>query len=244
MSMNGDYIAVGVPNRLILNEMRAIVDWYFRKRDWTDVDAAEYREVVARCQDGLNTMRHAQLIAHSIRFHLADLLSSTDIMVQSNLYLRAARPKRDGQEAVGWHRESMYGCQRQALNVWMPIANVTKDNAIRYVPGSAAIPDADLKFDEGDAAGVERGSAGHKIGLLYAPKRIVGGVDFSTARTFDLAEGELAVFPSDLIHGAAQNDTPHTRFSVDFRVIAAEHVGKQKRSFAGEGADYFVPLAC
>ena len=241
--MLSDYVAIRIPNQLVAAEMRAIVAWYFRLRDWLDVDADEYRRLVAQAQDALNNMRHAHLIARSIYPQLAELVGSHDIMVQSNLYLRAARPKLDGQEAVGWHRESMYGCQLQALNVWMPIANVTKDNSIRFVPGSAAIPDDQLQLSNDDAAGVAKGSAGHKIGLLYAPKRIVGGVDFSTARTFELGEGEVAVFPSNLIHGAAQNETNKIRFSVDFRVIAAKNVGKQKKSFAGNGKNFFEHLA-
>lgn len=241
--MLSDYVAVRILNQLVLAEMRAIVAWYFKKRDWIDADADDYRALVARAQDALNNMRHAHLIARSIYPQIAELVGSQDIMIQSNLYLRAARPKQGGQEAVGWHRESMYGCQLQALNVWMPIANVTRDNSIRFVPGSAAIPDDELQLSEDDAAGVGKGSAGHKIGLLYAPKRIVGGVDFSTARTFDLGEGELAIFPSNLIHGAARNDTDKIRFSIDFRVIATQHVGKQKKSFAGDGKNFFVPLA-
>jgi len=241
--MQADYVAIRIPNQLVAAEMRAIIGWHFRLRNWLDVEADEYRALVARAQDALNNLRHAHVIARSIYPQIVELVGSQDIMVQSNLYLRAARPKIDGQEAVGWHRESMYGCQLQALNVWMPIANVTKDNSIRYVPGSAAIPDEALELSEDDSAGVAKGSAGHKIGLLYAPKRIVGGVDFSTASTFDLAEGEVAIFPSNLIHGAAQNETDKIRFSIDFRVIAAGHVGKQKKSFAGDGKNFFVPLA-
>ena len=226
-----------------LETMRRCIGANFGEGTWSDTPAPEYRAHVARVQDILNTGDMARRIARTVRPQLRALLGSDNIMIQSNLYLRAARPVAGAQEAVGWHRESMYGCQRQALNVWVPVLGCTPSNSIKYVPGSAAIPDDAMTVTGGgDSAGVEKGSSGHKIGLLYAPKRIVGGVDFSTAIPFDVHSGELAIFHSLLIHGAAINQTDKIRFSVDFRVIAAEHVGAQKVSFAGDGAEYFLRL--
>ena len=239
-SMN-DYYALRLYDRNLLIALQDFVWRWFRGDNWLNVE--NYRNVVASAQDGLNEFSFARCISHDVRKELSNLLGAENLMVQSNLYLRAARPNMAGQEAVDWHRESFYGCQPQAWNIWMPVMNCTPENSIRYVPGSAAIPDENIKLAEGESDGVERFSSGHKIGLLYAPKTIVGGVDFSTAKTFDVKEGEVAVFPSSLIHGAAQNKTDKIRFSIDFRVIAREHVAEQKKSFAGGGQDFFVPLA-
>jgi len=225
-----------------LHQIQMIVWREFGDHDWLDLPANEYRAKVAAAQDQLNRTRAAHHVAGTVRSRLVELLGSDDIMVQSNLYLRAARPNVVGQEAVGWHRESMYGCQPQALNVWMPVANCTADNSIKYVPGSATTPEDDLIFEAGESDGVAKGSPGHKIGLLYAPKRIVGGFDPGAAVPFNVPVGCLAVFPSLLIHGAAVNRSNRVRFSVDFRVISAAHVGVQKKSFAGGGEDFFVPL--
>ncbi len=226
-----------------LGKMRRCIGANFGEgNNWLDASPSEYRARVARAQDLLNGDAVAHRIANTVRQDLAALLGSDEIMIQSNLYLRAARPTSGGQEAVGWHRESFYGCQPQALNVWVPVLGCTPSNSIRYIPGSAAIPEEAIELSGGDAAGVEKGSAGHKIGLLWAPKTIVSGVDLSSALAFNVPSGSLAVFSSLLIHGAAVNNTAKIRFSVDFRVIAAEHVGVQKKSFAGGGADFFVPL--
>lgn len=239
-SMTDDVAIIAIPDIGILPRIRSILLDSFGNDDLWHLHASEYHRIVARAQDILNGYQLAQHIARSVRGDIAGLLGSDDIMVQSNLYLRAARPQ--PQESVGWHRESFYGCQPQALNVWIPVLNVTPENAIRYVPGSAVIPDERIVTEADDPGAVEKGSNGHKIGLLYAPKRIVGGVDFSTARAFDVPSGSLAVFSSQLIHGAAENRTDHIRFSIDFRVIAAEHVDAQKQHFASGGQNFFVPL--
>ncbi len=226
----------------LLAEMRALVHWYFRERDWLDVTPEQYRNLVSAAQDSLNTLGFVHRIADNIGDYLLERFDDDDIWVQSNLYLRAARPTSEGQEAVGWHRESMYGCQKEALNIWLPIANCTPENSVQFIPGSAEIPDEQIQLGVGDSGGVDQGSSGHRIGLLYAPKKIIGGVDLTSALPFVLGKNEAAIFSSQLIHGAAVNNTDKIRFSVDFRVIAKRHVGAQKKSFAGDGQDFFVPL--
>lgn len=225
----------------LVARIRQHVGTWFGDYTWTNESAENYRGRVARAQESLNGELVAHLIAGGIRPVLEQLLQSDEIMVQSNVYLRAARPQIGGQESVGWHRESFYGCPPQALNVWVPIANVTPDNAIRYIPGSTHIPEAEIETTTGDNDGVQRGSSGHKIGLLYAPKRIIGGVDLSSAQPLPFEDGQASVFSSMLVHGAAENRTDRVRFSIDFRVIAREHVGVQKQHFAS-GKEMFEEL--
>ena len=88
--------------------------------------------------------------------------------VQNEMYLRAQRPQLEGQ-AVGWHRECMYGCPKEAYNVWIPVMNCTEENAVRFVPGSASIRDEEIEIVQDISPDVRRGSPGHRIGLLYAP---------------------------------------------------------------------------
>ncbi len=236
-----DVTIVKLDRPILLRELRYFLWTYFDGDEHLNRSPGDYREIVASAQTKLNDFGLAKGIAEVIRPVLCRLAGSLDLMVQSNMYLRAARPVPDG-EAVGWHRESFYGCQPQALNIWMPIENCTPENSMKYIPGSASILDEEI-ITEQDESNVEKGSAGHKIGLLYAPKRIIGGVDLSNAVSLVVPEGSAAVFSSMLIHGAAVNRGPGIRFSIDFRVIAREHVRKQKKSFAGDGKDFFVPLA-
>ncbi len=238
-----DVTLIQLERPVLLRELRYFLWTCFDGDDHLSRSPEEYRKIIANAQTILNDFGLAKGIAGVLRTSLCRLSGSLDLMVQSNLYLRAARPISDGQEAVGWHRESFYGCQPQALNVWMPVMNCTPENSMKYIPGSASIPDEKIITEQDEAYGVEKGSVGHKVGLLYAPKRIVGGVDLSKAVPLVVPEGSVAIFSSALIHGAAVNRGPGIRFSIDFRVIAKEHVGKQKKSFAGEGQDFFVPLA-
>lgn len=226
----------------LLSRLRQHVRVRFGEENWTDTPANTWRTLVASAQDALNSELMVHVIGGELRLILEEILGSEDILVQSSLYLRAARPQIGGQENVGWHRESFYGCPPQAFNVWVPVLNVTSDNAIRYIPGSAEIPSSEIITTTGDSDGVERGSSGHKIGQLYAPKVITGGVSLETAVPLPFADGEASIFSAELIHGAAHNTTDKIRFSVDFRVIAREHVGAQKQHFASGGKDMFEPL--
>lgn len=152
--------------------------------------------------------------------------------VQNEMYLRAQRPQLEGQ-AVGWHRECMYGCPKEAYNVWIPVMNCVEENAVRFVPGSASIPDEEIGIVQDISPDVRRGSPGHRIGLLYAPKRIVSGVDFGKAVPLIVPQGSCAVFDSNLIHGAAINNTNLVRFSCDFRTISESALVGNKEHLGG-----------
>jgi ectoine hydroxylase-related dioxygenase (phytanoyl-CoA dioxygenase family) len=208
---------------------------------YAQADSRTWHIMVADAQDQLNARKCHHRIIDDNRDAIRDMLQTDDILVQSNLYLRAARPVTGGQESVGWHRESFYGCPHEAMNFWMPLLNVTPENTIQYIPGSETIPDdAIVTVGEADAT-VERGSAGHKIGLLYAPKHITHGVDLASAKPMPCTIGEAVIFPSSLIHGAAVNRTDRIRFSIDFRLMAKEHLTASKHHFAS-GTDFFIPL--
>ncbi len=232
-------------NRGLLDEVQGVVKFFF---DWPaahyrDMDTGAYREIVVQAQEELNRRGLPHRLADDRRAELARILGTPDIMVQTNLYLRAARPGiRNAQENIGWHRESFYGPDMAAsVNLWMPVMNVTAANSLRYVPDSHLIPEDQIEIRQEDDGSVARFSAGHKIGLLYAPKHIVGGVDFSTQRTLVTVPGEIAIFAGNLIHGAAENHSDALRFSVDFRLIAADQLKSSKFHFSS-GKQYFEPL--
>jgi ectoine hydroxylase-related dioxygenase (phytanoyl-CoA dioxygenase family) len=227
-----------------LEEMRSIVGFYFgRTADYyVQMDASKYTALVAEAQDEMNKRALARRLAHDRREILASILGSDRIMIQSHLYLRATRPMQGGQESVGWHRESFYGSSVEtAVNFWVPILNVTIENTLLYVPDSDLIPDEAIVTKNEEDPSVQRGSAAHRIGLLYSPKRIVSGVDFSIQRPFVVLPGEAAIFSGQLIHGAAVNRSDKIRFSIDSRLIAAENLRANKWHLAS-GKEYFETL--
>jgi hypothetical protein len=210
---------------------------------YADMDAERYRGLVVAAQDEINRRRMPRRLAEDRRDALGTILGTTDIMLQTNLYLRATRPGiTRAQEHIGWHRESFYGPDMGAsVNFWMPIKNVSAENAMRYVPESHLIPDEAIEAHQENDESVARFSAGHRIGLLYSPKRIVRGVDFSNQRALLVAQGDVAIFSGALIHGAAENRSAGLRFSVDFRLIAAPNLTVSKQHFAS-GKQYFEQL--
>ena len=232
-------------DRTLLVELRTAVARFFPQpvQHYLDMDAGSYRALVAEAQDEINRQGFARRLAEDRRSELARILDSPNIMLQTNLYLRAARPARvGGQEQVGWHRESFYGPDMAAsVNLWMPVSDVSADSALRYLPDSHLIPDDAIGTEQQDDPTVARFSAGHRIGLLYAPKKIVRGVDFTTQQPLLVGSGEVAIFAGALIHGAGENRSEQMRFSVDFRLIAADNLSASKHHFAS-GKRYFEAL--
>lgn len=175
-------------------------------REYQAMPPGQYHAHVMEAQRGLREANMAARLAARAGF-LDNKLGK--------LYLRAARPNTEGQEAVGWHREEMYGAPKGTMNFWMPIWGVTRENTIKYIPGSE---DAEIVTDDGFSSVVTKGSDGNEIGLLYAPKYIASGVDFSTAKPLEVPYGYGVVFSGSLIHGASENRGEDIRFSVDFRI--------------------------
>lgn len=229
----------------MVEEVGSVVSAHFPKSvdQCCAMSPQAYHQLVAAAQDDLNRRQFARRIAEDRRDALAGVLGSADIMIQTNVYLRATRPGPvDGQEFVDWHRESFYGPGMNAcVNVWVPIAGVTPRNTLRYVPESHLIPDDAIYTEQSSDPSVARFSEGHRIGLLYAPKRIVRGVDVAKSKPMIVPYGTAAIFSGNLIHGAAANPEAGIRFSVDFRALAAENLSVEKRHFAS-GKAYLESL--
>src|SRR5688572_25340589 len=91
----------------ILRDIRKVVVWHFGMpaQKYVEMDAEAYRDRVARAQDELNSLGMAWRLAKDFMPSIRQMLGHGEILVQSNLYLRAVRPSQKGQESVGWHRE-------------------------------------------------------------------------------------------------------------------------------------------
>jgi len=203
---------------------RAAIETVFTFDDtYADESTPAFHKRVVRAQDIINSRGVPSSIAFQLHDDLARLLGPGQLMIQAGMFLRATRPN-DDDEAIGWHRESMYGGPPGTWNVWMPLVQINQDNALQYIPGSAEIPDDELIVTADNRGVVERGSDGQSIGFLYAPKRIVRGVDLSKAEPMLVPLGSAAIFPGALIHGAGANRTDRIRFSLDMRVIAQRNL--------------------
>ena len=212
----------------VLSQLRTVIHWNFSdSTNYSEMPNVEYHRKVEQAQDHINAQGLGAIIAWDIREEIASYCGNSHVMIANGVYLRAARPGL-ANDVVGWHRESMYGAPRDAINLWMPVANCTIDNTLQYFPGTDTVADADIETVQENSAEVARGSAGSKIGLLYAPKRITRWHSYDTVAPVALPmivpDGSVALFPGQLIHGAAVNRTNKIRFSVDVRLLARENV--------------------
>jgi len=196
----------------ILHEIRYVISQFFKAYAISHATDRHYHFLVAAAQQELRERKTAERLASEIK----DFLAPDHGL--GPLYLRAERPNMEGQERVPFHREEFYGSPKGTLNFWMPIMGVTEENTLRYVPNSEFIPDADIRTERLPDPHITKGSAANEIGLLYAPKRIVSGVDFEAAVPMEIPEGSAALFSGSLIHGAPGNKEPEIRFSIDFRI--------------------------
>ena len=230
-----------------LHSIQACVKSFFPEelQSYCRMDDGDCRDLAVQCQLTLNKQNSVQNFVRDNLEYLQSILGP-EISYQSNLYLRCSRPNHENkQEQVGWHRETFYGPAyvKHAVNIWIPLVEISPKNAIWFVPQSHKIPESQIETTQRPDlhGGVERFSAGHKMGLLYAPKVIVSGVDLDKAEPLLVPVGSYAAFSAMMIHGNGVNTGNAIRFSVDFRLIPTHQVGLQDRKFSS-GQEYFKPF--
>ena len=231
-----------------LEEIQAIVKNEFSDSKLSSLqkDNESYHNHLREVQDELNKKEYVHKIVTQISSDVNQYLKYEEFLIQSNLYLRATRPQNNiTEEAIGWHRESFYGPNMEdSINVWTPILNVTEFNTLRYIPDSQQIPDNQIMLKSKFSELTRKGSDRNKVGLLYAPKEIISGVDLSKNNPMLVPEGCSSVFSGNLVHGSAINYDKKIRFSVDFRIIAKKNykIEAAKAFHATSGKPYFVEL--
>ena len=228
----------------IINEYFGIDDSY--------TDTETFRNKLLKCQDEINQNKiHKVIVSNEMSiFNL--LFDNKPISIQSVVYLMGVRSdSTEMLEYLDYHRENFY-CDddyiNYQLNISIPIRNYNIKTSMKIIEKSHLISDESIttqKYDS-DKSGVEKFSAGHKLGLTYNPKIIVDGIDPNEARRIDLNKDEIFIFSSRLIHGGGINPTSKIRFSLDFAAISTEALGnKRKPHYAAytDEATHFAELS-
>lgn len=202
----------------------------------------EYRAFIASAQKELMHTNCIRKIVDEIHNQIVQFLLEERFLIQTNLYLRGARPLNSGTEAIDWHRETFYGeNMEKCVNIWTPIAGVKESNTLRFIPESHLLSDEDILVEQYQDKVTKRYSVGHVIGFQYSPKKIIGGVDLANQRAMLVPKYCSSIFPGNLVHGAGLNGADEIRFSVDFRILplSAYDSTKNKHFHFASGKPYF-----
>ena len=161
--------------------------------------------------------KHRDFVADNINFFTA--LFGPDLDVQTNMYLRIARP---GQELdnIGIHRDTDYGNSAYELSLSLPLVSQVEGCGLNVIPKSHLFTEHNIEqFNRED---VERGTPKNEMGFLYAPKKILG-IEENQLQCISLPFGSGLGFSLGLIHGQKANQTQMTRWAIDFRVKNSFH---------------------
>ena len=131
----------------LLSNIREIIKSNFNKdiTVYNELQIEEFRKLVSSTQNQINDFNVVKKLSLSLKGQISEYLSD-DFLVQSNCYLRAARPNiSSNSENIGWHRESFYSdLGHLCYNIWTPVLGVNENNTIQYIPESQMINEHDI----------------------------------------------------------------------------------------------------
>ena len=240
-------IYIGKLPEKILWELRNIVDELIidDEKEYNLMAIDEYRLIQLEVQNNIIAAGYPNKIFKSVKKQIETYFGSSELLIQSNLQFRASRSISPETECIGWHRESFYGSGKYCVNMWTPIRGVNKENALRFIPESHLLDNKDIKLCSEEDLITKRFSIGHKLGFLYKNQIISGGVDLKKAKPLPPKIGEFSLFPGELVHGSAINNTNKIRISIDFSIIRKKDWNKscvKKTHFASGGDPLFVEI--
>ena len=144
-------------------------------------------------------------------------LISPDLCIQTNPYLRIARPGVAG-DNIGLHRDTFYGASPYELSVVVAYTDLDEGGALRIVSGSQRTPESETRFHEVDIDGVERGSPRHLAGIPYIARIVLPEIA-NEAVPVPLTVGQVLIFGLATVHGQEINQGAGTRVTTDIRVV-------------------------
>jgi len=123
------------------------------------------------------------------------------------------------------HRDQWYGGPFGQVNYWMPVWPVTPENAMTFYPGRWNRPckNSSEDFDYSEWATVGRPAAVKQVkqDTRKHPLPLEPLAESEELR-YGAQSGDAIIFAGAQLHATAPNTAGRTRFSIDFRTIAAE----------------------
>ncbi|MBI4021912.1 MAG: phytanoyl-CoA dioxygenase family protein [Candidatus Andersenbacteria bacterium] len=173
-----------------------------------------------RVQIELTRQLRAQPYLHQLlrdNQELFTCLVGADMLAQRAPYLRIVRPG-SASDSIGYHRDTFYGGSPYEISLVIPFVDLVAANTLRVQPNSHTIPEADIPLTQTVSATVQKGSAKHQLGFLYAPKIIDPAFPLQM-QPLPLRFGQVLAFSLATLHGTTDNASTITRWSSDLRIV-------------------------
>lgn len=234
--------------KLLMHEVGQIINHYFSDtKVWASLSSSDFYSYCFKCQQEINNLNFQSVFIQSHENILSSITGMSDIWHESVVFLRAIRPLASTPtlDNVGLHRETMYTDSpvqtSLAHNIWIPLTSITQENAVRYVPGSHLIPDHDLEWtDDLEANSVAKGSDGHKLGMLYKPRKITSNLSHLAVSYMLPSLDEFCLFSAMTLHGAGKNCTDNLRISLSMATIDKSVIETNKAYQASNGKPHYI----
>ena len=195
-----------------------------------------------------------------IQIHFSNVLAKilgvkSSFYISSYVALLIARPIKKNskvikeEESHGFHRETFYALPqskkyvKHQINIWTPIFDVKENQNMMYVPMSHKIKDKKIKTISLLSKESKKNSVSHKLGYLYAPKKIIGGVNLHLAKRFKVPKNNFLIFNSNLIHGNGVNLSKKIRFAFAVGLVREKYIPKNIPVSFRTGKPQFVKIA-
>jgi hypothetical protein len=126
--------------------------------------------------------------------------------------------------AFAWHphRDTWFSAPMTQLNHWMPVYDISRDNAMAFHPEYFDRPVANdsaiYNYYEWNAK--HRGAAASNVRADARPlPRPTEPVDLASSTVFVTPVGGMIQFSAHQLHSSVPNTSGRTRFSIDFRTV-------------------------
>lgn len=213
----------------------------------TKLHREDFHQRVLECQDEINALDFQRMVYNSESAIFDQIFEGENYLRERMCFLRAVRPHNgvEFDEALGLHRETMY-CEfpeqlRRVVNIWIPILNVSNTTSMCFIPNSHLLNDSDLIIESAEQdPHITKGSSGHKVGFLYAPKKIMSGIDKKTLTRFDIPFGSYVAFSALLVHGGGSNYSQRIRFSMSMSMIPESDIVENPSKIVSSGQSHYT----
>ena len=209
-----------------INEVKKIIERFFtNEKKLKNLSNNDFNKIVFKAQQEINKKHNPVKLFEKYNKLFKKEFSSKKIYTQHYFYLRAIRPQNftKNKNSIGIHIETFQGPKwfKNIINLWIPIKNCRKNNAINHYKKSHKLIKNKDFFLEEFSVPIRKGSYGHKTGNLYLERKIKFTKKRKETRLFK--KNNSIIFSGELMHGNGKNYSKKIRFSIDARFIIKKH---------------------